>query len=71
MTIEQIKENLKSDEYDFLRKNEYLGSNTILLVLGGSYAYGTNINTEKYVSDIDIRGIALNPKEEVLLGTDF
>lgn len=40
MTIEQIKEKLKSAEYDFLRTNENLGSNIILLTLGGSHAYG-------------------------------
>lgn len=39
----------------------------ILLALGGSYAYGTNIEG----SDIDVRGIALRTKEEVLLGRDF
>ena len=38
MTIEQIKEKLKSAEYDFLRTNENLGSNIILLTLGGSHA---------------------------------
>lgn len=34
----------------------------ILLGFGGSHAYGTNIEG----SDIDIRGIALNPKEELI-----
>ena len=38
-----------------------------MLTLGGSHAYG--MNNEK--SDLDIRGIALNSKEEILLGTDF
>lgn len=67
MTIEQIKEKLKSTEYDFLRKDEKLCDHIILLALGGSYAYGM----EKEGSDLDIRGIALNRKEEILLGTDF
>lgn len=67
MTIEQIKDKLKTKEYDFLRTNEHLGNNIVLLVLGGSHAYG--MNQEK--SDIDIRGIALNSKEEILLGQDF
>ena len=49
---------IASEQYDFLRKNEHLGSNIILLGLGGSWAYGTNVET----SDVDIRGCALNSK---------
>ena len=67
MTIEQIKEKLKSAEYDFLRTNENLGSNIILLTLGGSHAYGM----DKEYSDVDVRGISLNSKPDILLGTDF
>ena len=67
MTIEQIKEKLKSAEYDFLRTNENLGSNIILLTLGGSHAYGM----DKEDSDVDVRGIALNIKSDILLGIDF
>lgn len=50
MTLEQIKERLKSEEYNFLKKNGKLGSNVILLALGGSYAYGM----EKEGSDLDV-----------------
>lgn len=67
MKIEQIKETLKTTEYDFLRDDKHLGSNIILLGLGGSHAYGM----DKEGSDIDVRGIALNSKNEILLGTDF
>ena len=67
MTIEEIKKKVTGPDYDFLRNNEHLGSNIILLGLGGSYAYGL----ENPNSDVDIRGIALNSKEEVLLGQDF
>lgn len=34
MNIEQIKEKLKTSEYDFLIKDKNLGDNIILLTLG-------------------------------------
>ena len=67
MTIDQIREKVASSEYDFLRTNEHLGGNIILLTLGGSHAY----SMDKETSDLDCRGIALNNKKEILLGTDF
>lgn len=63
--MNDFKSILKSSEYDFLRINPHLGNNIILLGLGGSHAYGTNVEG----SDIDIRGVALNSKAEIL-GTD-
>ena len=65
--MNKIKELLKTEDYDFLRTDEHLGKNIILLTLGGSWAYGTNIET----SDVDIRGIALNSKEELLTNINF
>lgn len=59
---------LKKNEYDFLKNNKHLGDNIILIGLGGSYAYGTAIDGE---SDIDIRGISLNTKNEIILGNGF
>lgn len=67
MTIEQIKNLLKTEDYDFLRTNEHLGDKIILLGLGGSHAYGTNVEG----SDVDIRGIALNSKQDILCGHQF
>jgi len=67
MNIAQIKEMLKTPQYGFLKENQHLGSNVILLTLGGSHAYGMNNEN----SDLDVRGISLNSKEEVLLGRDF
>lgn len=67
MTLQEIKQKVSSDEYSFLKINEHLGKNIILLGLGGSYAYGTNIDT----SDIDIRGVALNRKQEILTNIKF
>lgn len=54
MNLYEIKNKLKSENYDFLKNNKNLGNNIILLGLGGSYAYGTNNNH----SDLDIRGVA-------------
>ena len=68
MNITEIKDKvLFSDEYKFLKTNEHLGNNIILIGLGGSYAYGTN--TEN--SDLDVRGCALNTKEEILTNKNF
>ena len=67
MNLEQIKDKVKSEEYDFLRTNEHLGNNIILLTLGGSHAYGM----DKETSDLDVRGITLNSKKEILLANDF
>jgi predicted nucleotidyltransferase len=62
-----FKEILKTPEYEFLKTNSHLGNNIILLGLGGSHAYGTNIAG----SDVDIRGIAINTKEEILGSANF
>jgi predicted nucleotidyltransferase len=67
MTINEIKSLIQTSEYGFLRTNEHLGSNIILLTLGGSHAYGTNVET----SDVDIRGCALNAKDEILTNKNF
>ena len=67
MTIEAIKKKLQTEEYDFLRKDKNLGNQMMILTLGGSHAYGT----DKEGSDLDVRGIAANTKQDILLGTDF
>lgn len=67
MTLEQIKSAVASSEYEFLRTNPHLGDNIILLGLGGSHAYGTNVET----SDLDLRGCALNSKSEILTNENF
>lgn len=54
---------LREKEYDFLRADRFIKENPIcLLTLGGSYAYGTNVEG----SDIDLRGVYLNSKQEIL-----
>lgn len=54
-------------EYDFIKTNEHLGKHVILLGLAGSYSYGTNVEG----SDIDIRGVALNSKSDLIGMTSF
>ncbi|MEG1299562.1 MAG: nucleotidyltransferase domain-containing protein [Erysipelotrichaceae bacterium] len=53
---------LATEDYDFLRKEPQLNDNLILLVVGGSRAYGTN-NED---SDVDIRGITLDLPKDIL-----
>lgn len=67
MRINEITEKLSTPEYNFLWNDPHLGDRIILLGLGGSYAYGTNIEG----SDLDIRGITLNSKEEILTNENF
>lgn len=70
MNITEIRDKvLFSKEYEFLKTNEHLGNNVILIGLGGSYAYGTE--KEDGSSDIDCRGCALNTKEEILTNKNF
>lgn len=67
MTIEQIKEMVSGESYDFLRTNPHLTGRIMFLTLGGSYAYGTNIQT----SDVDVRGCAMNSKSDLLGLSNF
>lgn len=65
MTVEEVKDYIKSStEYDFLRDYPH---KIAFLTLGGSYAYGTN--TED--SDIDLRGVFLSDKREILLNNSM
>lgn len=61
------KKILSATEYNFINNNEHLGKYVILLGLAGSYSYGTNVEG----SDIDIRGIALNQKSDLIGLTQF
>lgn len=58
---------LKGKEYEFIHTNEHLGRHVILLGLAGSYSYGTNNEN----SDIDVRGITLNRKSDLIGLTEF
>lgn len=58
---------LKREEYDFIHTDIHLGKQVILLGLAGSYSYGTNNEN----SDIDIRGVTLNRKSDLIGMTEF
>ena len=62
MDIKEKKKILSLPEYAFLKTEERLKDNIMLLGLGGSHSYGTNVPT----SDIDVRGISRNMKEDLL-----
>ena len=65
-SLDKLGKPINVDDYKFLDTTPEL-RNPIRIGLGGSHAYGTNIET----SDIDIRGIALHSQEEILLGRGF
>ena len=67
MDIQTLRDKLNSKEYDFLRKDPHLGDNILILTTGGSIAYGTNVAT----SDIDIRGVTLENKQDIMGLSDF
>lgn len=58
MTNVELKAILQREEYDFLRTNKHLGDNILFLTVGGSRAYGTNVEG----SDVDIRGATGSPE---------
>lgn len=66
MNIDEIRNELNTDKYDFLRKAP-LKDHIILLGLGGSYAYGTNVET----SDIDVRGVATHSADDIVTCSGF
>ena len=62
MTRNELLGALCFPEYNFIRENEHLGKHMMFVTVGGSHAYGTNVEG----SDLDIRGVALNSREDLL-----
>lgn len=62
MDITYIKDKVNSSEYEFLRTDPNLGKNILILTTAGSIAYGTNVDT----SDIDIRGVTIETKQNIM-----
>lgn len=67
MTREELQKIIDSESYDFLRTDPHLGKHLMFLTIGGSHAYGTN----QEGSDVDIRGVALKSREDLLGMGDF
>lgn len=65
MTLQEI---ISKPEYEFLKTNPHLGNKICLLGVGGSVSYGTNIPGK---SDLDIRGIAVNSRADLLGLSNF
>ena len=58
---------LAQPQYGFLKTDPHLGKHIILLGLAGSYAYGTNQEN----SDIDVRGVTLNRRADLIGMTSY
>lgn len=58
---------LAQPQYGFLKTDPHLGKHIILLGLAGSYAYGTNQEN----SDIDVRGVTLNRRSDLIGMTSY
>lgn len=64
--LEKLGKPINENDYRFINTTPELHT-PILIGLGGSHAYGTNIPT----SDMDIRGIAMHSARDILLGRGF
>lgn len=53
---------INKNEYDFLRTDPHVAGRIGFLTLGGSHAYGTNVEG----SDVDVRGFALERQSDLI-----
>ena len=58
---------IASKDYDFLRTDPHVAGRIGLITLGGSHAYGTNVEG----SDVDIRGFALERQSDLIGFSNF
>lgn len=58
----EFRDLLKRREYDFINKDSKFKENILFLNLAGSISYGTN----NHDSDIDLRGVMLESKRDIL-----
>lgn len=64
--LDILGKSVNTEDYSFLDTTPELHT-PVLIGLGGSHAYGTDIST----SDLDIRGIAMHSRDDILLGRGF
>lgn len=62
MTPESFEQVVAMPAYDFLRENPHLKKRIGFLTLGGSHSYGTSAKAP----DVDIRGVALERREDII-----
>ncbi len=60
--LQSYQTKLQTPAYDFLKTDPHLGENILILTLAGSIAYGTNLES----SDLDLRGVTLETKTDLL-----
>lgn len=64
--LDQLGKPINVEDYKFLDTTPELHT-PVLIGLGGSHSYGTNVPT----SDLDIRGVAMHSATDILLGRGF
>lgn len=62
-----LRQLTQTQPYEFLRTNAHLGDHIDSLFLGGSNAYGLELDG----SDVDVRGFAMRDASDILLGRDY
>ena len=63
-TRSDMKKELEKEKYEEVRNSDEF-KRVMLLTVGGSHAYGTNLENETHVSDVDFRGVVAPGLEEV------